>query len=257
MTGPFSGQRPKYRADQSPEAPAEIRQPPAAAPETAGAPPLPQAGDIAGLREEVNMLRELLHGMTFERLPVMTSSDDSEVAREVRVEIARMVRQIAKVKNEIATIKHPGAEGDILESANLQLENIIASTENATNAIMAATDEIEEMVKRARVLMPNDYEMGALLEDVSGRLITIIEACSFQDLTGQRIMKVVQTLRFIEQRLLSMIDIWGFDAFRELPIEEQPATDESGNAIDPGEVLEGPAMEGQGLSQDDIDALFD
>ena len=49
-----------------------------------------------------------------------------------------------------------------------------------------------------------------------------------------------------------MIDIWGIEAFQALPVEEEDA-----GAIPEGEDLSGPALEGQGLSQADIDALFD
>jgi chemotaxis protein CheZ len=208
--------------------------------------------ELAAMRSEVLHLRRLLDGLEFERKPDTGPS----VGREVRVEIARMVRQISRVKSEIASIKRTDDENDdMLSGANRQLETIISSTEEATNTIMSTTDEIEEAVKKARMKAPDNAQINGVLEDISGRLIGIIEACSFQDLTGQRIVKVIQTLRFLEQRLAGMIEIWGVEAFKDVSVVEHDAA--GGEEIDPGEILDGPAMDGEGLSQDDIDALFD
>ena len=40
-------------------------------------------------------------------------------------------------------------------------------------------------------------------------MISIFEACNFQDLTGQRINKVMTTMKFIEHHINTMMDIWG------------------------------------------------
>ena len=44
-----------------------------------------------------------------------------------------------------------------------------------------------------------------------GVLLSGYTACSFQDITGQRTEKVVNVLRFIEQRINAMIEIWGVE----------------------------------------------
>jgi chemotaxis protein CheZ len=212
----------------------------------------PSLDEIVALRKEVADLRTLLHGLDYERRP----TGGSDQGREARIEIARMVRQISRVKTEVASITQANEPDDIIGTANRQLESIIQSTEDATNGIMAATDEVEELVKKIRMSSPDQAQIGQVLEEISVRLITIIEACGFQDLTGQRIVKVVQTLRFLEQRILGMIEIWGLEAFRDIPVEAKPA-DSDDDDRDPGEILDGPAFEGEGLSQDDIDALFD
>src|SRR3546814_8027498 len=98
-----------------------------------------------------------------------------------------------------------------------------------------------------------DGEVAPLIDEASERLIAIIESCSFHDLTGHRVTQVVKTLRFIESRILAMIDIWGLEAFRDLPLPPDDETEEREDA----ELLNGPALGGAGLSQDDIDALFD
>ena len=52
------------------------------------------------------------------------------------------------------------------------------------------------------------------------RVIKIFEACNFQDLTGQRITKVVATLKFIETHIVRMMEIWGgLEAFKDIEAE--------------------------------------
>lgn len=212
--------------------------------------------DTALLLEEIRALRGEIADL---RASVVQQVDeDDEMKRDVRVEIAQMVRSIGRAKAEIAAIKHPESDTDQVETASSQLEAITQTTEDATNDIMSAVDDIEQTLKKITALTVEDTDVSLLIDEASDRLISIIEACSFQDLTGQRVNQVITTLRFIESRILAMIDIWGLEAFQELPIE--PVTDadnEEGGEDDDSELLNGPALGGQGLSQEDIDALFD
>src|SRR5258707_15431162 len=65
-----------------------------------------------------------------------------------------------------------------------------------------------------------DEQDRALVADAQERVIKIFEACNFQDLTGQRITKVVGTLKFIETHIVRMMEIWGgLDAFRGIEAE--------------------------------------
>lgn len=206
-------------------------------------------GQIAELRQEI---AELRGGK------VEDAGEDDDMRRDVRVEIAQMVRSIGRAKSQIAAIKNPVMGRDEMEKASLQLEEITKATEEATNEIMSATDDVEQLLKKIHSHTVEDPDVGPLIDQAGERLIAIIEACAFQDLTGQRVTQVVKSLRFIESRVLAMIDIWGLDAFKDVDIPEGSAED----AADPDgdeeeELLNGPALGGQGLSQADIDALFD
>lgn len=221
----------------------------------------PVASPLTGeIMEELRALRaemaELRESMTNTAPATMASEldDDAAMKRDVRVEIAQMVRSIGRAKAEIAAIKHPESDTDQMETASHQLEAITATTERSTNDIMTAVDDIEQTLKKITALTVDDGEVSPLIDHASERLIEIIEACSFHDLTGQRVTQVVRTLRFIESRILAMIDIWGLEAFRDLPLP--PEEDETDQRED-SELLNGPALGGAGLSQEDIDALFD
>ncbi|MEQ8332247.1 protein phosphatase CheZ [Nisaea sp.] len=221
--------------------------------------------EISSLRTELSEIRKTL-GMgvpapahpapPVEPEETESGIDQNDIDHDLRVEIAQMVRSIGKAKTQIAAIKHPMSAEDQMQTASLQLDTIVQTTETATNEIMTSVDAIEGTLKQIHGFTLDDPEVQQLIDQASNQLISIIEACSFQDLTGQRINQVVKTLRFIESRILAMIDIWGgLEAFRDLPIPE----DESGSGVTEEEegLLNGPALGSQGLSQDDIDALFD
>src|SRR5262249_27593828 len=97
-----------------------------------------------------------------------------------------------------------------------------------------------------------DHELG-IVSDIQDQVIKIFEACNFQDLTGQRITKVVATLQFIETHIIRMMEIWGgIDAFKDFAPEARSERDADGR------LLNGPKLadEAGHASQDDIDALF-
>jgi len=81
-----------------------------------------------------------------------------------------------------------------------------------------------------------------------------MESCTFQDITGQRVTKIVRSMQFVEERVSSMIDLMGKDVVDEmgLQIREDQGEPEGEEAL-----LNGPQLEGQAISQDEIDALFD
>ena len=100
------------------------------------------------------------------------------------------------------------------------------------------------------MLTGNNDCVGAILD----RTVALYEACNFQDLTGQRITKIVGVLKFVEERLDRMIGVWGgLDAFKELAGEQR-------HERAPGEraLLNGPRLADDvgHVTQDDIDALF-
>ena len=84
---------------------------------------------------------------------------------------------------------------------------------------------------------------AALTEAVTN----IYEASSFQDITGQRITKVVRALQSLEEKLGSLVG-----AVVPQGAEAPPAEEPEGDAA----LLNGPQLETAANSQTDIDALF-
>ena len=113
---------------------------------------------------------------------------------------------------------------------------------------MSAAEQIDEAVAELMSHAGDSYQ-AARLNDVADQVIRIYESCNFQDLTGQRINKVVKTLAFIEERANSMMKVW-FEA--ELAIMPLPPSIEKRDGdLD----LHGPATAAS-VSQADIDKIF-
>jgi len=233
--------------------------------------------EIKGLRGEMGDLRGQLAGAVAANAalpaPAPTSikaapgpdttlngaDSDEEWKKEaqlLRIEVARMVRSLAATKREIAEIRHPmrSQEEDRMTKAASELDAIVDATEQATNDILDASERISN---HAVEVLSEIGDMDALtprMQDINEQVARIMEACNFQDITGQRVTKVVKTLEFIEDRIRTIVDDWGRESFLDLPL---PDDDEDDDPHDESKLLNGPQLANKGLCQDDIDALFD
>jgi len=146
---------------------------------------------------------------------------------------------IVRARTEIAEIRPKDITERRIPRAGQELAAIVQATEEATSTIMGAAEE----------MMSADASDAAVLKGVvDGACMRIFEACAFQDITGQRIAKVVNTLDFIEGRLNSL-RTGTFAAGGEA--EEAPL-----EAADDRQLLNGPALAGEGIDQGAIDALM-
>ena len=95
-----------------------------------------------------------------------------------------------------------------------------------------------------------------LCDKIDQRATDIYTACSFQDITGQRTEKVVKALRFIEQRINAMIEIWGVDdiAFKVDDIASKMQASPTRCATTT--VCCTALRQGEGLKQDDVDRMM-
>ncbi|GJL99408.1 MAG: hypothetical protein DHS20C07_10880 [Methyloligella sp.] len=184
-------------------------------------------------------------------------TDEVEEKREelnqLRHEMGEIYKAIHDTKTQIMTIKESGADGHEMARAAEELSLIVKGTEEATNNILHAAETVETNAGNL-VASLQDESQQALACEIQEQTVGIFEACNFQDLTGQRITKVVKTFCFIEARILKMIEIWGGpDKFLGISAEELESR-QGDNAL-----LNGPALmdEESIANQDDIDALFD
>lgn len=178
----------------------------------------------------------------------MVGQKQAEVAM-LKTELRALAVCIEQTKQEIAALRPKDSEDDRLMVVTFELDAIVSATENATDSILGAAEKIEGLTKE--IQSNGDAYVGRLAEDINETIVSIFEACNFQDITGQRITKVVKTLQYVEARINAMIDIWGPDNIAD--IVPKPATD---HRDDDAKLLNGPALENQGISQSEIDALF-
>jgi chemotaxis protein CheZ len=165
----------------------------------------------------------------------------------VRMEIREMAHAIARTKAEIAAIKPEGVDAGTghFEDASVELDAIVQATATATGDILSAAETIQEIAWTLR-------EMGAegeVCDLIDTKTTDIYTACSFQDITGQRTRKVIGVLRFLEDRIDSMMAIWGEGRAPAGPAP-RPVSEEAS-------LLNGPAKPGEGLVQSDVDMMLD
>jgi len=144
---------------------------------------------------------------------------------------------IRLTRSEIGALKSGGGNAQMFSTTTDELEEIVTETARATNRIMDAAESVEKV---AAGLEP--AQANALMDAVTN----IYEASAFQDITGQRITKIVRALQSLEEKLASLTSAFG-------PLEETPAQAKpEGDAA----LLNGPQLEKTAASQTDIDALF-
>jgi chemotaxis protein CheZ len=176
-----------------------------------------------------------------------------EQCEKLKVELDLIHDAISRTKREIAVLHGSSFNGEEMAKVNGELGAVVGGTEEATQQILEAAESIDQAASAlAKITSPEQQKL--LSEEIQERVVAIFESCNFQDLTGQRIKKVMTTMKFIENHITVMMDIWGgVDAIKAhaLPVVDTREED--------AKLLNGPKTEGDigHVSQDDIDALFD
>ena len=162
-------------------------------------------------------------------------------------ELEGLGRTIARAKAEIAALKVEDIRDAHIPSATDELDAIVEHTAHATNEILDCCETLEQMQAELS---------GEAADKLQGAVTRIYEACSFQDITGQRIGKVVTALKAIEGRIASVVSAAsGMPGPNAGPVPVvAPAQD---NKRTEGEKLaNGPQLPGAGVSQSEIDRLL-
>ncbi len=167
------------------------------------------------------------------------SGDLSAQETSLLAEVEALGHTIARAKIEIAALRVDDITDNHIPFATDELDAIVDHTATATNAILSSCETLDEV---ARSLTG---EPASRLQDATTR---IYEACSFQDITGQRINKVVGTLKTIEAKVVQIVATFG-NGDRETPVEL------AGEAT-AAALLNGPQHPAVAMDQSDIDKLL-
>jgi len=171
---------------------------------------------------------------------------------QLKQELGTLFRYMQRVRQEIAAIDRPVDQDHGFESMGDQMDAIVEATEAATNTIMEAMESTEETNKRLRERITDPAQL-MLLDQITTNANKVFEACAFQDITGQRVNKVARSITYVEQRVNALIALFGEDQIAEVKVVVTPGQEKSADEA----LVSGPQVDGQGLSQDDIDKLFD
>ena len=158
-------------------------------------------------------------------------------------QLEELTAYVRKVSRELAAIGPSSLRNSHIPHATDQLGAVVEATELAANQIMDACDTLQTV----------GMEVGGdHAKKIGDAVTTIYEACGFQDLTGQRIVTVRQTLSVIEGRLGDLMQMLGIPS----DMHHEAGEEEAELAVDQNKMLNGPQLPGAAIDQSAIDALL-
>lgn len=167
-----------------------------------------------------------------------------EEERVLKTHLVEMFGHMSSMRREFAALQ--GDSKGSFATMTDTLDAIVENTEAAGNAILESMEAIGASV--AKLHGVNDPIAASVSDEIIDSTNKVFEACAFQDLTGQRITRVVKSLQFLEDHINRLVRMWGKEELARLAAEM---------AV-PGapDLMEGPKRPGVAISQDDIDKLF-
>ncbi len=150
--------------------------------------------------------------------------------KEVYEQILDICKSFHELHLEASGILH---HSDV-PGASAQLHDVLQSTEEATTAILDAASAIGQFAEEGNK------------EEIAKQVTRIFESCNFQDISGQRIKKVLKSLDILESRLRKLAE-----TARDYTGAEAPAPIKKEEGL-----LNGPQLSSQAPTQDEIDKLF-
>jgi len=168
--------------------------------------------------------------------------------RGIYLQLQRLADFITRTREELAMLSPADVKEEFILKATDELDAIVEATASATHRIMDAADVIMEVA-------------GGLDKDPAAKVMnavtSIYEACTFQDITGQRVTKIVGMLKVIEERIDKMVTAMGEvePGVERTASKPQPAQPPAAAGTS-GSELEGPALPGKGTTQSEIDRIL-
>ena len=174
---------------------------------------------------------------------VSLTGDVSLADLQLYREVETLADYIQTVRRDIAGLRPDDISVRHIPMATDELDAVVTATADATGTILGAMESVERLA-------------GGLPAEIAGPLgdivVKVYEACSFQDITGQRITKVVKALRHIESKIDALLAVFGTD-FAVAGAPQSPKQTANDTAVN---LLNGPQLPQAANSQADIDALL-
>ena len=161
----------------------------------------------------------------------------------VHRELMGIAGYIKAMRAEIAGLHFNELKHTRLPAAGQELDAIVKATEAASNTIMECAEA---------VLSGDAGDKATFKALVDEKMLIIFEACSFQDITGQRVAKVIETLEHIEARVARFSDALRARDTGGFVSEEERASAERKQKL----LLHGPQSAGDQIGQSEVDTLL-
>jgi len=199
---------------------------------------------------ELRALRALIEPRAVSRETLERSRAQITEAQSYKHELEVIYAAVKRTSSEIGQANGHGLGNTQVGRVGQELEAIVAGTDQATQNILKAAEDIDRTANTLAAALKNEHEQD-LAYDIQDRVVQIFEACNFQDLTGQRVSKVLATLKHIEDHVARLMEIWqAVEQFQPI-VMEQPGDGDR-------RFLNGPKLpdERGHSSQDEVDAIF-
>jgi len=187
---------------------------------------------------------------------ILTKVKSEEPASRLKLyqQLLSLATYIEMARQDVAAIRPTEIQSSKIPAVTDDLDAIVAHTEEATSVILDAAEHLEKVSAKL------DGESQAIVTDAVTR---IYEACNFQDLTGQRITRVVKAVKDIEVKVEALIgalheqlglsaeELASLTAIKETAGKVKPLVKKS-----EADLLNGPQNGTGAKSQEEIDRLF-
>lgn len=165
--------------------------------------------------------------------------------QSLRREVGELRQAAERTVRDLAALVDDGGDRRLARAAG-KLGVAIEGMEKATEAILKSAEVIDDSAKALAATSRTDYARG-LTQEIQDHVVKLYEACNFQDLGGQQISNVIETLNAIENHVDDMLKRDGSHSADASRFKSN------------GELLNGPRLDGEAghTSQHDIDLMFD
>ena len=174
------------------------------------------------------------------------AGDVSVLDIKLYTELEGLARYIQTARSEIAEIRPDKISEDFIVTATDELDAVVGATEEATGRILDAAEALMNVA--------GEKVEGPAQDEIMELATSIFEASNFQDITGQRITKVVKTLKHIESKIDALVRILGEEV--EKARLNRVGEDDGPVPSDDEKLLNGPQLPSGANDQDEIDRLL-
>jgi chemotaxis protein CheZ len=161
------------------------------------------------------------------------------VGQRVQSDLDSLASTVNRTRDELVRLKPEQISGLRVHSAHAELDAVIRQTEEAAGDFLQAVEELDEIA---------DTLPKGKASKVRAVTTRMLEASTFQDISGQRLDKAKNEIREIDNCILAVLEVLGHEVPAELPVQDEVLSEE--------DLLNGPQQEGEGSSQADVDALL-
>jgi chemotaxis protein CheZ len=189
---------------------------------------VPALADNAAMEQVVRAVFKTMHG------------DLSSKETSLLAEVEELGRTIEQAKAEISALQVGDITNSHIPSATDELDAIVAHTAAATNSILEVCETLDKVAATLT---------GAASQQLGDATTQIYEACGFQDITGQRISKVVLALKAIDEKVAHILKTFRVEAAPSAPVEAKAITSDD-------DLLNGPQLPIAAMDQSEIDRLL-